>query len=70
MCFFTRNNYKNEFRYNLHMSKYVPFLVCLLKVLHLTSEHDTDFHADNSKEIFLEIFILLLLRYSKKLKAQ
>ena len=53
------------------MSKYVPFLVCLLKVLRLTSEHDTsDFHADNSKEIFLEIFILLLLPYSKKLKAQ
>ena len=36
------------------MSKYVPFLVCLLKVLPLTSEHDTnDFHGYNSKEIFL-----------------
>ena len=38
----------------LHMSKYVPILVCLLKMLLLTSEYDSNnFHAYNSKEIFI-----------------
>ena len=43
------------------MSKYVPFLVCLLNVFLWTSEHDTiHSHAYNSNEIFLLILMLLL----------